>query len=93
MNGNEHRGIGDAASGGTLVNLGGASPQEQLWLSFGDVMALSGDYFRPGPSASSRDDSHDDAGDHIATLFSLARVPGERGTSRGPVTRSSARCE
>jgi hypothetical protein len=83
VNGNEHRAVGDAASGGALVNLGGTSAQEQFWLSFGDVMALSGDYFRPGPSVSSRDDSHADAGDHIATLFSLARVPGERGARPG----------
>jgi hypothetical protein len=83
VNGNEHRAVGDAASGNALVNLGGASPQEQFWLSFGDVMALSGDYFRPGPSASSRDDSHADGGDHIAALFSLAcpwRAGDEAGT-------------
>lgn len=83
MNGNEHRAVGDAASGGALVNVGGTAPQEQFWLSFGDVMALSGDYFRPGPSATSRDDSHADAGDRIGTLFSLARIPGERGTRPG----------
>lgn len=91
MNGNEHRAVGDAAWGGGLVNLGGASAQEQFWLSFGDVMALSGDYFRPGPSDSSRDDSHAaDAGDHIATLFSLARVPGKRGARPG--TRDEIIC-
>ena len=83
MNGNEHRGVGDAASGGALVNVGGTSAPEQFWLSFGDVMALSGDYFRPGPSASSRFDSHADAGEHVATLFSLARVPGAQGTRPG----------
>ena len=85
MNGNEHRGVGDAASGGALVNVGGPYAHEQFWLSFGDVMALSGDYFSPGPSAGRRDDSHADAGDHIATLFSLARIPGAQGA--GPGTR------
>lgn len=90
MNGNEHRGVGDAGSGGALVNVGGASAHEQLWLSFGDVMALSGDYFRPGPSASSRDDSDADAGDHIGTLFSLARIPGEQGARPG--TRDEIIC-
>ena len=90
MNGNEHRAVGDAAAGGALVNLGGTSAPEQFWLSFGDVMALSGDYFRPGPSASSRDDSHADAGDRIATLFSLARIPGERGSRPG--TRDEIIC-
>lgn len=91
MNGNEHRAVGDAASRGALVNLGGASAQEQFWLSFGDVMALSGDYFRPGPSVSGRDGSHADAGDHIATLFSLV-FPARRGRGPERVTRSSARC-
>jgi hypothetical protein len=86
VNGNEHRGVGDAASGGALVNVGGSSPQERFWLSFGDVMALSGDYFRPGPSASSRDDT----GNHIATLFSLARIPGEQGARAG--TRDEIVC-
>ena len=83
MNGNEHRAVGDAASGGARVNLGGTSAQEQFWLSFGDVMSLSGDYFRPGPSVSGHDDSHADAGDHIATLFSLARIPGAQGARPG----------
>jgi hypothetical protein len=45
VNGNEHRDIGNTASGGALVNVGGDSPEERFWLSFGDVMALSGDYF------------------------------------------------
>ena len=90
MNGDEHRAVGDAASGGALVNVGGTSAQEALWLSFGDVMALSGDYFRPGPSATSRDDSHADAGEHIGTLFSLARIPGQRGTKPG--TRDEIIC-
>jgi len=90
VNGNEHRGVGDAASGGALVNVGGASAHEQFWLNFWDVMVLSGDYFTPGPSASSRDDSHADAGDHIATLFSLARIPGEQGARPG--TRDEIIC-
>jgi hypothetical protein len=90
VNGNEHRGVGDAASGGALVNVGGASAHEQFWLSFGDVMALSGDYFGPGPSASSRDDSRFGAGDHTGTLFSLARIPGEQGARPG--TRDEIIC-
>ena len=50
MDGNEQRNIGDPATGGALVNLGGESADERFWLSFGDVMALSGDYFMPGAS-------------------------------------------
>lgn len=90
MNGNEHRAVGDAASRGALVNLGGACAQEQFWLSFGDVTALSGDYFRPGPSVSGRDDIYADADDHIGTLFSLARIPGARGARPG--TRDEIIC-
>ena len=65
MNSFEHRSIGDGAVAGAMVNAGGESPEEQFFLSFGDVIALSGDFFRPdGPDG----------------LFSLAHVLGERGT-------------
>jgi hypothetical protein len=91
VNGNEHRDIGDAASGGARVNLGGASPQERFWLGYGDVMALSGDYFTPEPSPGSGDDALAN-GDALATddLFSLARVPGREGTKPG--TRDEIVC-
>ncbi len=81
MDGTEHRDIGDAASGGALVNLGGESAEERFWLGYGDVMALSGDYFKPEPSLASRDHTQPDA-DALgtSTLFSLARVPGKGGT-------------
>jgi hypothetical protein len=88
VNGNEHRDIGDTASGGALVNLGGESLQERFWLSYGDVMALSGDYFTPErnlePSPGRGDDAHAN-GDALAAddLFGLARVPGKEGTKRG----------
>jgi hypothetical protein len=62
VDGHEHRDIGDTAAGGAQVNVGGESAGEQFWLGYGDVMALSGDYFTP------------------ETLFSLARMPGRRGT-------------
>jgi hypothetical protein len=41
----EHRSVGDEATGTAMVNVGGESPDEAFWLSFGDVVALSGDYF------------------------------------------------
>ena len=47
MNGNEHRAIGDSAFGGALVNLGGDAAGQELWLGYGDLMALSGDFFKP----------------------------------------------
>jgi hypothetical protein len=66
MRSHEHRAIGDAATGGAMVNLGGPAAEEACWLSFGDVVSLSGDFFRPWRS-------YDD-------LFSLARIPGHGGT-------------
>ncbi len=47
MNGNEHRAIGDSAFGRAPVNLGGDAAGQDLWLGYGDVMALSGDFFKP----------------------------------------------
>ena len=64
----EHRAVGDAATGGALVDLGGAAAGEALPLTYGDVVALSGDYFSPL-------DGVEDG------LFALAAVPG-RGCAR-----------
>jgi len=84
MNGNEHRDVGDAASGGALVNLGADLPKERFWLSFGDVMGLSGDYFRPAPADGAGEETHADRDDlGSGTLFGLARVPGANGAKRG----------
>ena len=47
MRSHEHRAVGDAATGGAMVNAGGESPEEAFWLTFGDVVALSGDFFPP----------------------------------------------
>ncbi len=47
MNGNEHRSIGDSAFGGASVNLGDDDAGEEFWLGYGDVMALSGEFFTP----------------------------------------------
>jgi len=90
LNAQEHRAIGDAAFGRGVVNLGGGDlPHEALWLSYGDVMALSGDLFRPehepqptqaGTQGASEADS----------LFRLARTPGDHG--RLPGTRDEIVC-
>jgi hypothetical protein len=81
VNGNEHREIGNSACGGALVNLGGESAEERFWLGYGDVMALSGDYFSPAPPLANADDAQVN-GDAVVAgeLFSLARVPGKVGT-------------
>jgi hypothetical protein len=81
MRGYEHRAIGDAATSAATVNVGGKWGDERFELTYGDVVALSGDFFRPdggstsdvaywhgwqGPGASGR-------------LFDLAMVAGEAG--------------
>lgn len=79
----EHRAIGDAATGAALVNVGGESAEERFLLSFGDVVALSGDYFRPHGSPTSGLEYWQAArpeADGSGRLFSLACAPGEAGT-------------
>ena len=70
----EHRAIGDAATDGALVNVGGDSPDEHLWLTFGDIVALSGDFFPPDGRAEP---------DGSSSLFSVGRRPGLNGTRLG----------
>jgi hypothetical protein len=81
----EHRAIGDAASGGATVNFGGESAAERLELRFGDVVALSADYFFPDSSAVLGHDAVDPPTEILASggLFHLAAVPGDRGTKLG----------
>lgn len=83
MKAHEHRAIGDAATGNALVNLGGESPEESFWLSFGDVVALSGDFFAPGEppaSGAKQDGTGQTAGRCSGRLFRLARLAGNAGT-------------
>ncbi|MGH3768289.1 MAG: hypothetical protein ACRDTX_24585 [Pseudonocardiaceae bacterium] len=73
--------MGEAAAGGALVQVGGVGAEERFVLSYGDVMALSGDFFpvrSSGASALSED------------LFRLAAIPGEQGTKPG--TRDEVIC-
>ncbi len=85
MKAQEHRALGDAGTGGARVNLGGDAPEERFELGFGDVVALSGDFFvadgfpLPGPGG---DGSHAEV---LAAdgLFTLATRPGDRGTQPG----------
>ena len=83
MKGHEHGSIGDAATGAAMVDIGGDAPDERFVLSFGDVVALSGDYFRPTGSAETAFEYWERAGsddDPDGRLFSLARIPGAAGT-------------
>jgi len=72
----EHRAVGEAATAGALVDVGGDCVEQCCVLSYGDVVALSGDFFA-GPHPS------DD-------LFQLAAIPGESGTKLG--TRDEIVC-
>lgn len=92
MKAQEHRALGDAATGAAQVNLGGVAPDERLLVSFGDVMALSGDYFVadgfrslacPGGALQAEALASDD-------LFALALTPGDRGQRSGSRDESSA---
>jgi hypothetical protein len=47
MKSREHRAVGQAAAGDALVNAGGECAEQRCVLSYGDVVALSGDYFTP----------------------------------------------
>jgi hypothetical protein len=78
MDGSEHREIGDAATGGASVDLGDEAAGEHFWLGYGDVMALSGDYFLPEPARGI-------AAATLAadTLLRLARTPGGRAATPG----------
>lgn len=86
----EHRAIGDEASGDALVNLGGESGDERFMLGFGDVVALSGDFFRPEGATDSTGTYVRSSAGASGRLFDLALVPGEAGTR--PDTRDEIVC-
>lgn len=74
----EHRAIGDAATDGAAVNLGGESDDERFELTYGDVVALSGDFFRPDGASTSSVVRWQEA-EASGRLFDLAMVEGETG--------------
>ena len=89
LHADEHRAIGDTAFGRGVVDLGGDSPHDGFWLGYGDVMALSGDYFRPELSLDgAQPDGHADL--RAGSLFGLARIPGDEGIR--PDTRDEIVC-
>jgi hypothetical protein len=91
MKSQEHRIVGQAAAAGALVEVGGACAEERFVLSYGDVVALSGDFFASHHCAAHgvagtfgpEDPTSDD-------LFQLAAIPGEEGTKLG--TRDEIIC-
>lgn len=55
MKSHEHRAVGQAATAGALVHVSGDCAEGRFVLSYGDVIALSGDFFashHPGASPS-----------------------------------------
>ena len=79
----EHRVIGDAATDAAMVNLGGESVGERFLLSFGDVVSLSGDFFRPDGEATCDPRPWRAARARTEVsgrLFSLAAIEGRAGT-------------
>jgi hypothetical protein len=92
MKSDEHRAVGEAATAGALVHVGGDSAEDRFVLSYGDVIALSGDFF-----ASHRPETHGVERTQVEPedltsddLFRLATIPGNRGTKLG--TRDEIIC-
>jgi hypothetical protein len=81
----EHRAVGQAAAGGALVQVGGNSAEESLVLGYGDVVALSGDFFTNHPCGVHSGEDSQEQGEGLAAddLFELATIPGRRGTQLG----------
>ena len=77
----EHRSIGDAATNSAAVNVGGESGDERFELTYGDVVALSGDFFRPDGASNSALAYWQGSQRAAASgrLFELAKVAGEEG--------------
>lgn len=91
MKSQEHRTVGQAATAGALVEIGGACAEQRFVLSYGDVVALSGDFFAShhcgAHSVAGAFGSEDPTSDD---LFHLATIPGKQGTELG--TRDEIIC-
>lgn len=85
MRAQEHRALGDEAAGGAMVELGSMDGGHGLRLSFGDVVALSADYFVAEGLAATGDGQAPAAAQELADggLFELAAVAGQLGTRLG----------
>ncbi|HEX4099482.1 MAG TPA: hypothetical protein VHY21_02910 [Pseudonocardiaceae bacterium] len=90
MKSHEHRALGEAATAGALVDVGGDGAEERLVLSYGDVVALSGDFFPSHPPGDQEGTQAEPGGLPSDDLFRLTAIPGERGTEPG--TRDEIIC-
>jgi hypothetical protein len=92
MKSSEHRAVGHAATGGALVQVGGDAAEERFTLSYGDMVALSGDFFASHDSRSHAVNGSHAEPEYVPSddLFQLAAIPGKRGTQPG--TRDEIIC-
>jgi hypothetical protein len=92
MKSDEHRAVGQAATAGALVQVGGDCAEESLVLSYGDVVALSGDFFTSYHHGAHSDNDPQGGPESLPSddLFRLATIPGKRGTKLG--TRDEIIC-
>lgn len=88
----EHRALGDKASGGALVDIAGEWSSESFLLPYGDVIALSADFFLAEPARPSAVLRRSSNAEPLAPsgLFELAAIPGNRGMLPG--TRDEIIC-
>jgi hypothetical protein len=88
----EHRAVGHAAAAGAFVHVGGNSAEDSLVLGYGDVVALSGDFFASNTRDAHRGEGCDERRDGLAAadLFELAAIAGRQGTQPG--TRDEIIC-
>ncbi|MGH3670152.1 MAG: hypothetical protein ACRDSH_05890, partial [Pseudonocardiaceae bacterium] len=88
----EHRAVGEAATADALVQIGGDSAEDPFILGYGDVMALSGDFFAGHCSGSQGVEGSPIEPEGLTSdgLFQLAAIPGEWGTKLG--TRDEIIC-
>jgi hypothetical protein len=92
MKSQEHRDVGEAATAGALVHVGGDCAEKRFVLSYGDVTALSGDFFtsRHSGAHGAERTQVEPEGLPSDDLFRLAAIPGNRGSTLG--TRDEIIC-
>ena len=85
MRSHEHRAVGEAATAGALVEVDADCAGDRFVLSYGDLIALSGDFFPNHPPGTYGVDGIQIRPDGWPSddLFQLAAIPGESGTKLG----------
>lgn len=88
----EHRALGDKATAGAMVDIAGEWSSERFLLPYGDVIALSGDFFLVEPARPAAVLGRLSNAEPLAPsgLFELAAIPGNGGMLPG--TRDEIIC-